>query len=193
MVGLVLAGGQGKRLGGRDKAMVFFQARPLISHVLDRLSPQLGRMAISANGDPARFADIGLPVLADRFSDKGPLAGVHAGLIWATAISAQAVITASVDCPFLPGDLVSRLILASGPDHSRPAFARAGGRDQPTMALWPVGLLPKLEEHLSSGAPPRLAQFLIGQAAMVADFGDTNGFDNINTPEDLSRAEAKTP
>ncbi len=142
LAGLVLAGGMGKRLGGRDKAFVTLQDRPLVAHVLDRFAQWPGPMAISANGDPARFLAFDLPVLADHFRDKGPLSGVHAGLTWAKAHGARALITASVDCPFLPDGFASALLRASGPDLAFPAFARAGGRDHPTIALWPRGPCP---------------------------------------------------
>lgn len=195
LVGLILAGGQGKRLGGRDKALISLAGRPLLDHVLGRLGPQLNQIALSANGDPSRLAAYRLPILADHFADKGPLAGVHAGLIWAGLIwagttGAKALVTVSVDCPFLPPDLVSRLWSASLAGGICPAYARAGGRDHPTMALWPLGLLPALTDHLASNAPPRLADFLVSAGAVTADFGDSQGFANINTPEDLTRAEA---
>lgn len=178
-------------MGGRDKALMLLHGRPLIAHVLARLPLPAGRLAISANGEPGRFATLGLPVLPDHHADKGPLAGVHAGLVWAGSIGAAAMVTASVDCPFLPDNLLERLTVASGPDLRRPAFARAGGRDHPTMALWPVGLLAPLQAHLASDAPPRLLDFLTRAGACAVDFGSDPGFANINTPEDLTAAEAR--
>ena len=122
--GVVLAGGTGQRMGGVDKAFLPLAGRSLILHVLDRFEPQVERLAISANGDPARFAAFGLKVLPDA-EILGPLAGILAAMAWASEQGADAVVSAPVDGPFLPPDLVPRLCLAS--DHGKIAVAQCGG------------------------------------------------------------------
>ena len=139
LFGVILAGGQGRRMGGADKALLRLAGRTLVAHAVDRLEPQVERLAINANGAPERFATFALPVLADD-DPQGPLSGVLAGLAWAGAAGADAVVTVAVDCPFFPGDLVPRLALAAETSAGGVALARSGGNDHPTFGLWPVGL-----------------------------------------------------
>ncbi len=185
--GVILAGGAGRRMGGVDKATLRLAGRSLVSHAVDRLEPQVERLAISANGDPARLSALGLPVLADAQS-QGPLSGVLAALDWAAPFGATAVVTAAVDTPFFPGDLVPRLIMASDP--SGIALARSGGNDHPTFGLWPVTLRDDLRVFLASGVKASVRAFADARGAARADFPDDGSFLNLNTPEDLSRAEA---
>lgn len=185
--GVILAGGAGRRMGGVDKATLRLAGRSLVAHAVDRLEPQVERLAISANGDPARLSALGLPVLADAQS-QGPLSGVLAALDWAAPLGATAVVTAAVDTPFFPGDLVPRLIMASDP--SGVALARSGGNDHPTFGLWPVTLRDDLRVFLDSGAKASVRAFADARGAARADFPDDGSFLNLNTPEDLSRAEA---
>jgi molybdenum cofactor guanylyltransferase len=182
LFGVILAGGQGRRMGGADKAMLPLAGRPLVAHVVARFEPQVERLAISANGDAGRFAAFGLPVLPDDAS-AGPLSGVLAALHWAK--DADAVISVPVDCPFLPGDLAPRLLLA-GP----PAMAVSGGHNHPVCALWPVGLRAPLEAFLAGGAKPRVTDFLGQHGVARAYFPEDAAFRNINTPADLAAAEA---
>ncbi len=185
--GVILAGGAGRRMGGVDKATLRLAGRSLVAHAVDRLEPQVERLAISANGDPARLSALGLPVLADAQS-QGPLSGVLAALDWAAPFGATAVVTAAVDTPFFPGDLVPRLIMASDP--SGIALARSGGNDHPTFGLWPVTLRDELRVFLDSGVKASVRAFADARGAARADFPDDGSFLNLNTPEDLSRAEA---
>lgn len=189
--GIILAGGQGRRMGtagqGADKALLPLAGRPLIAHVCDRLEPQVEALAVSANGDPARLRRFGLPVLADD-TPLGPLAGILQGLLWAGAQGADALVSAPVDAPFLPGDLTPRLILAA--DGPGLALARSGGRLHPTFGLWPVALAPDLAGFLASGAKPKVMDFALSQGAAIADFPDDGSFSNLNTPEDLAAAAA---
>ena len=187
--GVILAGGQGQRMGGVDKAMVPLAGAPLLAHVIARLEPQVERLALSANGDAARFARFGLPVLPDG-PGAGPLAGVLAALRWAAPLGATAVVSAPVDGPFLPGDLCPRLCLAAESAPEGLAVAQAGGRLHPTFALWPVELAEPLAAFLMSGAKPKVMDFVAAHGATEAHFAEGSGFHNLNTPEDLARAEA---
>lgn len=186
--GVILAGGQGRRMGGRDKALLPLAGRPLIAHVIDRLEPQVERLAISANGEAGRFR-LGLPVLPDE-APAGPLSGLLAALRWAGPLGATAVLTAPVDAPFLPGDLCPRLCLVAESARGGLAIAAAGGRVHPTFGLWSVALAKPLADFLASGVNPKVMDFARAQGAAEAAFPDPAAFDNLNTPEDLARAEA---
>ncbi|MCA0405202.1 MAG: molybdenum cofactor guanylyltransferase [Proteobacteria bacterium] len=185
---VVLAGGLARRMGGADKALLPLAGRPLLSHVLAALGSPPRPCAISANGDPARFAAFGLPVLADSDDTRpGPLAGIATGLRWARAQGAQALVSAAVDTPILPGDLLERLRGASSGMHL--THARAGGRDHPTLALWPIGLLTSLEDYLARGER-RMMGFMALHEAIAVEWDSPDLFVNLNTPDDLARAEA---
>ncbi len=173
-------------MGGVDKAFVTLAGQPLITHAVARLEPQVERLAISANGDPARFAALGLSVLADD-APQGPLSGVLAGLDWAAEAGADALVTAAVDTPFFPGDLAPRLLLAAGDGL---AVAQSNGRAHPTFALWPVDLRALLRAALLRGEA-KVMDFARAQGAAMATFpaGQIDPFFNLNTPEDLAMAE----
>ena len=193
--GVILAGGRATRMGGGDKGLRMVGGRRLIDHVIDRLAPQCGGLAINANGDPARLAGFGLPVLPDSLADHpGPLAGVLAGLDWAAALGATAIVTAAADTPFFPTDLVARLVAGAGPSGlCLAASPDETGRVQrhPTFGLWPVALRDDLRAALTGG----LRKIVIwtdahdaGQA--VFDSAPFDPFFNVNTPEDIMTAEA---
>ncbi|NYS25542.1 molybdenum cofactor guanylyltransferase MobA [Rhodobacteraceae bacterium 2376] len=195
VLGVILAGGRATRMGGGDKGMLPLGGQRIIDHVVDRLGPQVGGMALNANGDPARFAGLGLPVLADSLPDwPGPLAGVLAGMDWAAAKGADAVVSAAADTPFLPRDLVAGLQAAAGPS----GLALAASRDaegklwrHPTFGLWPVALRDDLRAALEGGLR-KVVIWTDTHGAGTAEFG-AEGFDpffNVNTPEDLEAAEA---
>ena len=183
--GVILAGGQGRRMGGADKALMMLAGRPLLAHVRDRFEPQVEALALSANGDHSRFLKFGLPVLADGVA-QGPLSGVLAALDWAATEGAEAVVSVSVDTPFLPGDLVPQLWLAGD---GGLAVAESGGRVHPTCALWPVALRDDLRGWLACGEA-KVMGFAARHGAARAGFPDANAFMNLNTPEDLAAAEA---
>ncbi|MGV8986216.1 MAG: molybdenum cofactor guanylyltransferase MobA [Cypionkella sp.] len=182
--GVLLAGGEGLRMGA-DKALVPLSGKPLIAWAAERLSPQVEALAISANGDAARFSFLDLPVLPDA-ARLGPLSGVLAALKWAEPQGATAVVSAPCDGPFLPPDLVPRLCLAA--EAGGPAFATSGTDQHPTYALWPIGLIPALETFLASGVVPRLRDFAGLHGARPAAF-PPGSFVNANTPEDIARLE----
>ncbi|ABN77494.1 molybdenum cofactor guanylyltransferase [Cereibacter sphaeroides] len=185
LFGLILAGGEGRRMGGTDKASLTLGGRLLVTWVAERLGPQVEELAISANGDPARFAGLGLPVLRDEHP-QGPLSGVLAGLRWAAAAGADALVTAPVDTPFVPGDLAPRLWLAG---EGACAVAEAGGRVHPACGLWPVAVAEDLAAWLAAGEA-RVMGFAARHGAARAGFPDENAFLNLNAPEDLARAES---
>jgi molybdopterin-guanine dinucleotide biosynthesis protein A len=191
---VVLAGGQGRRMGGVDKALVPLGGRPLIAHVLARLAPQCPVIAISAAGDPARFAGFGLPVVADSTGDfAGPLAGILAGLDAAAAAAPpfDLVLSVPVDTPALPRDLVARLMAARQAEQAEVAMAASAGRPHPAVALWPIGCREDLRRALAAGER-QVRAFAQRYRLAVADWSALpfDPFLNINTPADLAGAEA---
>jgi molybdopterin-guanine dinucleotide biosynthesis protein A len=183
---LILAGGQATRFGGMDKAFLPLQGQPLIAHLLARLtSGRENRIAISANGDAGRFASYHLPVLSDapEFTDKGPLAGVAAGLSWAQNLGADTLLTIPVDTPFIPRDIITRLSPA-------PAVACYQEWQHHLVALWPTAFLAQLQEFMKSSQNCRVRDALTLCAARQINFtGANDPFFNINTPKDLEAAE----
>ncbi len=187
---VILAGGRAQRMGGGDKPLRLLAGQPLLAHVLARVAPQAGAVAISANGDPARFAAFGLPVLADPAADyPGPLAGILAGMVWARAAGFALLLSVPGDTPFLPRDLAARLAAARMPA-ARVAFAASGGRTHPVAGLWPVDLADDLAVALA-GPDRSVARFAAHYGVAVAEFAVApfDPFLNINTPADLAAAE----
>ncbi|TNJ47637.1 molybdenum cofactor guanylyltransferase MobA [Phaeobacter sp. B1627] len=213
-LGVILAGGLATRMGGGDKGLLMLGGQSLLSRVADRLSPQVAGLALNANGDAARFAHLGLPVVADSIEGfAGPLAGVLAGLDWAAEHDADAIVTAAADTPFFPRDLVERLLAASAGQRyplvlaTTPKGAGEGGvlksegaaagqrrgrsNRHPTFGLWPVALREDLRAALEGGLR-KVVLWTDAHDGREASF-DAVPFDpffNVNTPEDLARAEA---
>lgn len=186
-LGVILAGGRATRMGGGDKALQLLGGQTLLAHVIARFDTQVADLAINANGDPTRFAAHGLPVLADPVPEHpGPLAGILAGLQWGAAMGASDIVTVAADTPFLPHDLVARLVAARG-DQPIALAQTADGR-HPTFGLWPTTLASDLAAALVAGAR-RVVTWADGHGAACADFEDEGAFFNINTPADLARAE----
>lgn len=194
VLGVILAGGRATRMGGGDKGLRAVAGRALIEHVIARLAPQVAGMALNANGDPVRFAALGLPVIADSLPDHpGPLAGVLAGLDWAAGQGARAIVTVAADTPFFPGDLVARLQGAAG----AAGLALAASPDEegvlrrhPTFGLWPVALREDLRLALAGGLR-KIVLWTDRHAAGLARFeaAPFDPFFNVNTPADIARAE----
>ena len=183
IVALALAGGQARRMGGGDKVLLPLGGATVLDALLARLSPQVARLAISANGDAARFARFNLPVLPDPPWAQGPLAGVAAGLAWAAGLGAEALLTVPGDTPFIPLDLVTRLGTA-------PAWAESGGAVHRLVALWPTTAAPKLEAWLRGGSSLRVLDFGLNVGMRGVTFPESpDPFLNINTPADLAQAE----
>ena len=191
VVAVVLAGGQGLRMGGGDKALRLLGGRTLLDHVLARIAPQVDGVLLNANGDAARFAAWRLPVVGDQIPGfAGPLAGVLAGLRWAAGQGAAELLVVPTDSPFLPGDLVARL--RAGRGGAALVCAASGGRLHPVVALWPVGLAGALAAALAAGER-RVAGWMRRQGLAEVDFstGDGDPFANLNTPAELAAAEAR--
>ncbi|WP_410216375.1 molybdenum cofactor guanylyltransferase MobA [Paracoccus sp. (in: a-proteobacteria)] len=192
---MILAGGRATRMGGGDKPLLPLGGRTMLDLVLDRLSPQAGGIALNANGDPARFAAFALPVLADSLPDHpGPLAGILAAMDWAIALGVPHVLTVAGDTPFFPGDLAQRLLERRGSRGLALAASRdAQGqtRDHPTFGLWPTSLRQDLAECLAQGQG-RVRSFAARHQPGLAIWDDwpLDPFMNVNTPDDLARAEA---
>jgi molybdopterin-guanine dinucleotide biosynthesis protein A len=188
--GVILAGGRAARMGGGDKGLLPLDRTTLLDHVVARLAPQVSPLALNANGDPARFARFGLPVLADGVAGfPGPLAGVLAGLDWAAEQGLGAIVTAAADTPFLPRDLVARLCRAAETGGSPIALAATTSGRHPTFGLWSVALRDDLRRALLDGTR-KVTDWADRHGAATAMFPDTpvDPFFNVNTPEDLARA-----
>lgn len=188
-LGVILAGGQATRMGGGDKGLLTLGGGTILSHVIDRLEPQVADLALNANGDIARFADLGLPVISDSISGfAGPLSGVLAGLDWAAEQGADHIVTAAADTPFFPCDLVAQLLLAAQTAGTNIALARTTGGRHPTFGLWPTALRDDLRSALAGGL--RKVVFWTDQhGATTAHFPDDAAFFNVNTPNDLATAQ----
>ncbi|WP_028913737.1 molybdenum cofactor guanylyltransferase MobA [Pseudorhodobacter ferrugineus] len=194
LLGIILAGGRATRMGGGDKGLRMVAGQRLIDHVITRLSAQCTPLAINANGDPARLAEFGLPILPDSLPDHpGPLAGVLAGLDWAANLGATAIITAAADTPFFPADLAVKLQENAGPS----GLCLAASRDpmgklhrQPTFGLWPTALRHDLRAALTGGLR-KIVLWTDSHHAGTAEFVSHpfDPFFNINTPEDILEAE----
>jgi molybdopterin-guanine dinucleotide biosynthesis protein A len=180
-------------MGGGDKGLLMLDGRPMLAHVIERLRSQVGPLALNANGDPARFAGFGLPVVADTLADHpGPLAGILAGMRWAATLAPAVshIVTAPGDAPLLPRDLVARLRVAAASPNAI-ALAQSGGMQHPVVGLWPIALADDLESALRDGlrqvrrwtqahgaVPVAFDAVPVGEARL-------DPFYNANTPEEL--------
>jgi molybdenum cofactor guanylyltransferase len=192
--GLVLAGGLARRMGGGDKAMIRIGGETILERALARVAPQCAGMLINANGDPARFAPFGLPVVADDVAGfAGPLAGILAGLDWLAANAPTIAWLASVpgDCPFLPRDLVARLHAARAAAGVPLACAKSGDWRHPVVGLWPVGLREDLRRALVDEGLRKIEAWTARHGVGLADWPaePVDPFFNVNTPEDAAQAQ----
>jgi molybdenum cofactor guanylyltransferase len=184
IAGLVLAGGEARRMGGGDKPLLEVAGRPMLASVIAVLG--VLPIAISANGDPARFAAFGLPVLPDgAFQGQGPLAGLLAGLQWAASLGMTSLLTAPGDTPFLPAGLAQRL-------QPPPCCAASQGQPHHLVALWPVACAPTLQSALSTPGSRRVADFAERIGMRHVNFPVLHGdpFANVNTPKELAQARS---
>ena len=201
VIGLVLAGGLSRRMGGGDKCLRPLGGRPILARILERLRPQVGALVVNANGDPARFASFGVPVTADTVDGfAGPLAGILAGLLWigSNRPEARFMVSVASDAPFFPADLVARLVAGAGAAGTPLACAMSHGRTHPVFGLWPVSLAGDLEHALRVEDVRKVDAWTgrHGCAAVAFADADFDPFFNVNRPEDLAAAEemlARTP
>jgi molybdenum cofactor guanylyltransferase len=197
IVGVLLAGGQSRRMGGGDKSLRLLGGRTLIDHVVERLRPQVAALVVNANGDPARFARLGLPVVSDSIPDfAGPLAGILAGLDWAAANrpDCDLVVSVPTDAPFLPRDLVARLQHGMKTAGAELACAQSGGQPHPVVGLWPVRLREALRQALLAEGIRKVdvwtARYPLATVPFPEELPGLDPFFNANRPEDLDRAAA---
>lgn len=192
--GLVLAGGLARRMGGGDKALLKIGNETILDRVVARFGPQCTGLLLNANGDPARFARFGLPVIADDIPDfAGPLAGILAGLDWLAANEPGVEWMASVpgDCPFVPRDLVPRLHEARATEGTKLACAKSGDWRHPVAGLWPVALRADLRRALTDEGLHKIEVWTARHGVAIAEWPDQplDPFFNVNRPEDLANAE----
>jgi molybdopterin-guanine dinucleotide biosynthesis protein A len=193
-LGVVLAGGLARRMGGGDKARLRIGGRTILERVLARLEPQCAALILNANGDPARFSDTGLEIVPDSVPDfAGPLAGILAGLDWAAVHAPEVADVVSVpgDCPFLPNDLVTRLWSARARDGAPLACARSGEWRHPVIGLWPVDLRSDLRKALVDEGLHKIETWTARHGVAVAVWPATpfDPFFNVNAPNDAAEAE----
>ena len=192
-LGLVLAGGRASRMAGADKARVRIGGKTILERVLAALGPQCSRMILNANGDPGRFAETRLPVVADSVPGfPGPLAGILAGLDWTAEYAPEIewIVSAPTDCPFLPLDLVERLHRARIEADSLLACASSAQRRHPVVGLWPVGLRSDLRHALLSDGVRKVENWAARYGVAVATWPavPVDPFFNVNTAEDAAEA-----
>ncbi len=199
VAGVLMAGGQSRRMGGGDKCLRTLAGKPILTHVIDRVRPQIGPLVLNANGDPARFSAFGLPVVADAVGDfAGPLAGVLTGLEWAAESAPGCIWLASfaTDAPFLPEDLVARLLAAVETEGADMACAASDGRNHPVFGLWPLRLRHDLRRAMVEEGIRKVdiwtARFKLARVEFSLSrtpAGPLDPFFNANRPEDLAEAE----
>lgn len=193
LCGVLLAGGQSRRMGGGDKCLQPLGGRPLLARIIERARPQVGPLVINANGDPARFADFGLPVVPDSIGGfAGPLAGVLSGMEWArqNAPDCPWIVTFAGDAPFFPRELAARFTQVREDQGVDIVCAASGGRDHPVFALWPVALADSLRAAMEAGVRKVdvfTADHRLARANWPVEPYDT--FFNANRPDDWAEAE----
>lgn len=197
VVGLLLAGGRARRMGGGDKCLREIGGRSLLALAVERAMPQVDQLVLNAGGDPTRFAGFRLPVVADVVGGyAGPLAGILTGVEWARTYAPRArwVASFATDTPFFPRDLVETLQAAAERDEADIACAASNGRSHPVFALWPVRLAAPLREALTGEGIHKIDAWTARYRVTRVEFagsGDADPFFNVNAPEDLTAAETR--
>jgi molybdopterin-guanine dinucleotide biosynthesis protein A len=192
--GVLLAGGLARRMGGGDKPMRSIAGKTILARVIARLKPQCDGLILNANGDPARFAAFGLPVIADTVADfPGPLAGILAALDWMAANRPEVkrVLSAAADCPFLPRDLVKRLDEARAAENAELAVAASDGQTHPVIGLWNVRLRDELRHALVKEDIRKIDRWTARYPLATVTWPTTpvDPFFNANTVEDIAEAD----
>jgi molybdopterin-guanine dinucleotide biosynthesis protein A len=193
IVGVLLAGGQSRRMGGGDKSLRLLGGKTILARVIERARPQVATLLLNANGDPARFAGYGLPVAADVVEGyAGPLAGVLTGMEWARAIVPDALWLASfaTDAPFLPTDLVAQLAAAVADEGADMACASSAGQSHPVFGLWPIARADDLRRAMVEEGVRKVDVWTARYRLVTVDFPaePIDPFFNTNRPEDLEEA-----
>ena len=194
-LGVILAGGLARRMGGGDKTMRAIAGRPILEHVIERLAPQCVALILNANGDPTRFGSFGLPVIPDDVPDfAGPLAGVLAALDWAALHhpAIEWVVSVAADCPFLPRDLVTRMQAERAMLEAELAVAASGEQSHPVIGLWKVSLRDELRHALVVEEVRKVARWTARYKLVTTQWpvAPLDPFFNANTPLDVAEAEA---
>ncbi len=195
VAGILLAGGQSRRMGGGDKCLRLLGGRPILDRIIERARPQVARLVINANGDPERFTPFAVPVVADTVAGfVGPLAGVLTGMEWAAANAPESdwIATFATDAPFLPDDVIERLSEAVAGGAADMACALSGGRRHPVFGLWPVALRGDLRAALVDRGVRKVDDWTAGYNRREVEFtvDAIDPFFNVNRPEDLAAAES---
>ncbi len=194
VVGIILAGGLAKRMGGGDKCLLPLAGKTLLQRTVERAQPQVEKLLLNANGSSLRFARNRLPVVPDLIpGNLGPLAGIHAGLSWMhhNNPSTHWLMSFASDTPFFPLDVVEQLLNATKAHQCDLVIANSRLRTHPVFALWHISLLAKIEQQLTNNNVPRLQDWVKQQKMIEVSFtADAyDPFFNINTPQDLYAAE----
>lgn len=194
VVAVLLAGGLARRMGGGDKCLREVAGRPLLSRVIERILPQVDHVVLNANGDPERFSEFGLPVIADVVEgNAGPLAGILTGLDWAArhVTECEWVVSVPTDAPFLPMDYVARMMAAIEDEDAELACASTNGRTHPVAGLWALRLMLELRSALIDEDIRKIDQWTVRYRLADVEFSSEpiDPFFNANRPEDLKAAE----
>ena len=196
VVGVILAGGKGKRRGGREKPLQSLQGRALVEHVIERAAPQVDELILSSNSDPALYTQLQLPMIADHFiGHSGPLLGISSAMVWATTQYAQAetlpyLACFAADVPFFPASLVAQLLHGMMTSGSQVAVAREAGQLQPLFSVWDIESHSKLDRAIAAGVhgpKPLLPELNSITVDVTAE--STFDFANINTLQELQALE----
>ncbi|MGB0843589.1 MAG: molybdenum cofactor guanylyltransferase MobA [Alphaproteobacteria bacterium] len=203
-MGLVLAGGLSRRMGGQNKAFVELDGKAMIAHVIERAAPQVDTLVINANADPSLYQAFGLDLIADEVSGfAGPLAGIHTGMRHAEKAGYKWLVTFACDAPFVPLDFAATCLKTAEETNAEIVMAASNGRTHPVAGLWSVGLVESLQAFLAGG-DRKVDLWTAGQATEIQDFPFGKGIDpnepekgldpffNINRPDDLKEAIAPT-
>lgn len=194
VVGIILAGGLARRMGGGDKCLLPLAGKSLLQRTIDRAQPQVPQLLLNANGNSLRFARTRLPVVPDVYPNNlGPLAGIHAGLNWMLTKAPKAEWLASFasDTPFFPANLIEELLAATQQSSTKLAVATSKLNIHPVFALWHISLKTEIEAQLETGEVPRLQDWMKAHNPVQVEFNADvyDPFFNINTPQDLYAAE----
>lgn len=193
-IGVLLAGGQARRMGGGDKCLRHLAGKPILAHVIEKIRPQVDTLVLNANGDPERFEDFGLTVVPDVIEGfAGPLAGVLTGMEWVIANRPDCpwIVTIATDTPFLPTDLAPKMMAALEEKEAELACAVSNGRTHPVFGLWPISLAGALRTAMVDEDIRKVDRFTGRYRLAEASFPTTphDPFFNTNRPEDLTEAE----